>query len=107
MRLLGMKGLALANHIGLLTALPMLPCLLPDPDLSKAAFRHIGEALSGLLRTLGRVLLIAAAGRSPPSASPRLEAARRAAQRLSDLPRRRRGSWSPAPAIGSARPASR
>ena len=68
MRLLGMKGLALANRLGLLTALPMLPWLLPMPDLSKAVFRHIDQLLSrlprerpppGLLATLGRLLAIA------------------------------------------------
>jgi hypothetical protein len=39
MRLPGMKGLALANRLGLLTALPMLSWLLPTPYFSKAVFR--------------------------------------------------------------------
>lgn len=68
MRLLGMGGLALANRLGLLTALPMLPWLLPMPDLSEAVFRHVDEVFArlpyerpppGLLAKLGRLLRIA------------------------------------------------
>ena len=75
MRLLRMAGLDLAQRLGLLSALPMLPWYLPNRDLSEALFR-LSEWLvlvrwreqgvrprPGLLTRLGR-LLVAAGGRA-------------------------------------------
>lgn len=69
MRVLGMRGLALARRLGRLTALPMLPWFLPNPDLSqtilaviRAEIRTLPQRLPppGLLAALGRCLMLAA-----------------------------------------------
>ncbi|MBR0654674.1 transposase [Plastoroseomonas arctica] len=69
MRVLGMRGLALARRLGRLTALPMLPWFLPDPDLSQTIQAVILSELRklpdqrpppGLLAGLGRCLRNAA-----------------------------------------------
>jgi transposase len=68
MRLLGMRGLDLAQRLGLLTALPMLPCYLPNRDLSETLFAFVDTVLSrlprqrpppGWLTRIGRLLVIA------------------------------------------------
>jgi hypothetical protein len=72
MRVLGMKGIVLAQRLGLLTALPMLPWFMPNLDLSKSLFRHslriVQDMLDhglgarpppGYLNRLGRCLVIA------------------------------------------------
>jgi len=68
LRLLGLLGLVLARRLGLLSALPAPPWLLPDPDLSAMAHallfrsahangglpeRHIVRAVRSLLRMAG------------------------------------------------------
>jgi len=68
MRLLGMAGLVRARRLGLLTALPMVPWMMPDPDLSESLRRCACEVMQlwpgrwprpGLLRRLGRLLATA------------------------------------------------
>jgi hypothetical protein len=68
MRLLRIAGLALAQRLGLLTALTTAPWMLPNPDLSETLFRLADQVLSGLprlppspglLTRIGRVLAIA------------------------------------------------
>jgi hypothetical protein len=68
MRLLRMGGLVLARRLGLLTALPMLPQYLPNPDLSEALHRFQAKLLNrlfthppppGTLTRLGRLLAYA------------------------------------------------
>jgi len=71
MRLLRMAGIVLARRLGLLSALPMLPWMMPDPDLSKALFRYAHRTLRRLhgppahwprprlLRLIGRCMAIA------------------------------------------------
>lgn len=68
MRLLRMAGLTLARRLGLYTALPMVPWMMPDPDLSELVFRDVWETIrhipqrwpgKGVLRTLGRLLAVA------------------------------------------------
>jgi transposase len=65
MRLLGMAGIDLARHLGLLTALPMLPWFMPNRDLSQSLLATIDEVLNrlpqqrpppGLLTLLGKCL---------------------------------------------------
>jgi transposase len=73
MRILQMRGLSLARRLGLLTALPMWPWLLPDPDLSRAVFRLADRVLAGiperwpppgLLRAVGHLMARAGGRRS-------------------------------------------
>lgn len=52
MRLLGPAGLDLAQTLGLLTALPMLPAFLPDPLLSETAVPLVAGALADVLDAL-------------------------------------------------------
>ncbi|MDO9707255.1 transposase [Paracraurococcus lichenis] len=68
MRLLQMAGITLARRLRLYTALPMLPWLMPDPDLSELVFRDIAKVIKdiprrwpgrGVLRNLGHLLRIA------------------------------------------------
>jgi transposase len=68
MRLLGMKGLDLAQRLGLLSALPMVPWMLPNRDLSQHLAAHIAALLHrlpahrpppGTLRQLGQLLATA------------------------------------------------
>lgn len=68
MRLLQMRGLVLARRLGLYTALPMVPWMMPDPDLSEWLFRRIWRAIAdiprrwpppGFLRLAGKVLVTA------------------------------------------------
>ena len=68
MRLLQMKGIVLARRLGLYTALPMWPWMMPDVDLSQTIFARIDRVLArlpaafpprGLLTRLGRVLVTA------------------------------------------------
>jgi hypothetical protein len=65
-----MEDLALAKRLGPLTALPMVPWMLPMPDLSECLFRHTAAVLSrlpgerpppGYLARLGRALATAGA----------------------------------------------
>jgi len=73
MRLLGMRGLEIANHLGLLSALPMVPWLLPNRGLSETAFALVDREFSnaqrgirpreGWLRDLRKLLAIAAGRR--------------------------------------------
>jgi len=73
MRVLGMKGLALARRLGLLTALPMLPWYCPNTGLSQtllSAARGVMKTMRdgilpppGLLTLLGRALVNAAGRR--------------------------------------------
>jgi len=73
MRLLGMAGLVLARRLGLLTALPMVPWMMPDPDLSESLRRYTCDLMRlwprywprpGLLRLLGRLLATAGGRRT-------------------------------------------
>ncbi|MBV1798977.1 transposase [Siccirubricoccus sp. G192] len=68
MRLLGMAGLTLARRLGLFSALPMLPCYMPNRDLSEALHRFQARLLDrlfsdppppGTLTRLGRLLAYA------------------------------------------------
>jgi hypothetical protein len=68
MRLLRMGGLTLARRLGLLSALPMLPCYMPNRDLSEALHRFQDKLLDrlfshppppGTLTLLGRLLAYA------------------------------------------------
>lgn len=72
MRILGMAGILLAQRLGLLTALPMVPWMMPDVDLSNSLFRLVDRVLAnwwvrrprpGLLTRIGR--LLATAGGRP------------------------------------------
>jgi len=65
---LQMKGIVLARRLGLYTALPMWPWMMPDVDLSQTIFARIDRVLArlpaafpprGLLTRLGRVLVTA------------------------------------------------
>ncbi|MCB4824960.1 transposase [Roseicella aerolata] len=67
MRLLQMAGLVLARRLQLWTALPMLPWMMPDPDLSEWVFRRIQQEIRdiprrwpppGFLRAAGKVLAV-------------------------------------------------
>ena len=53
LRLLGLAGIVLARRLGLLSALPGPPWMLPDPDLSATVFRALGRALQRLREELG------------------------------------------------------
>jgi transposase len=53
MRLLKVGGLYLARRLGLLSALPMWPWLMPDPDLSEALLRHSLDVMDRAVRGRG------------------------------------------------------
>jgi transposase len=68
MRLLRMGGIVLARRLGLLSALPMWPWMMPDPDLSRTVRGAIEAVLARLpgelpppggLTSLGAVLAVA------------------------------------------------
>ncbi|MCB4823535.1 transposase [Roseicella aerolata] len=45
-RLLGLRGIAIARRLGLFDALRAPPWMLPDPDLSEQALRHLHQRLA-------------------------------------------------------------
>jgi hypothetical protein len=45
-RVLGLRGIAIARRLGLFDALRAPPWMLPDPDLSEQALRHLHQRLA-------------------------------------------------------------